>query len=390
MSQNDRDRYLRGGALSWMLAVTQVVLGARVVWRLLRPADPPIRPAAAPPTSIGVVVPVLNEANRLSPCLDGLVQQGPEVREILVVDTGSHDGTCALAKAYTARDPRVRLLEAGPPPAGYNGKVWGLAAGEQRLHPLADWLLMLDADVRPAPGLAASLVARATERDVAVLSVATAQRIAGRLQGILHPALLATLVYRRGVPGRTTSSPTAVLANGQCCLIRRDLLPRIGRLDSEPVRRSLCEDVTLARLAARAGYAVGFYEAPGLVEASMYTDWREAWHNWPRSLVMRDAEFALGDWLGLLEVVLVQALPLWLMLLPVRRRLRQLNLILLAARIGVLAGMARAYPSRPWTYWLSPLADLPAAFALWRSVFVHRQTWRGRTYALHDGVIARV
>ena len=45
----------------------------------------------------------------------------------------------------------------------------------------------------------------------------------------------------------------------------------------------------------------------------------------------------------------------------------------------VLAGTARAYPNPPWTYWLSPLADLPVAIKLLQSAFRRQHTWRGRT-----------
>ena len=213
-----------------------------------------------------------------------------------------------------------------------------------------------------------------------MLSVATTQRLSGAVEGLLHPALLATLVYRFGRPGGSTRSPSRAMANGQCCLVRRDLLHQLGGFSV--VRDSLCEDVTLARLAACSGDAVGFFEAEGLVEVAMYADWREAWRNWPRSLATRDALSGVAGWLGLLEVLLVQALPLPLLLTrwPVGAP-RRLNLLLLAVRAGMLVGMARAYPSRPWTYWLSPLLDLPAALALWRSALRRRHTWRGRTYA---------
>ena len=154
------------------------------------------------------------------------------------------------------------------------------------------------------------------------------------------------------------------------------------------MRDSLCEDVTLARLAACSGDDVGFFEAEGLVEVAMYADWREAWRNWPRSLATRDAISGVAGWLGLLEVLLVQALPLPLLLtrLPVGAP-RRLNLLLLAVRAGMLLGMARAYPSRPPTYWLSPLLDVPAALALWRSALRRRHTWRGRTYQRQKGLI---
>ncbi len=88
----------------------------------------------------------------------------------------------------------------------------------------------------------------------------------------------------------------------------------------------------------------------------------------------------------------MQALPPALLLLGWRRAraLRRVNSLLLIARIGVLIGMARAYPARPWTYWFSPLLDLPAALALWRSALRGRHTWRGRTYQRQKGLIVGV
>ena len=54
------------------------------------------------------------------------------------------------------------------------------------------------------------------------------------------------------------------------------------------------------------------------------------------------------------------------------------NGVLAAARAGVLVGTVRVYRSVPWSYWLSPLCDLPAAVQLWRSLLHRRHTWRGR------------
>jgi len=374
--------------LRLLLVFVQSALGARVVWRLVRTArDVPIRPAPVrtiEPGAVAVIVPVLNEAHRLGPCLEGLLASGGEVGEILLVDSGSTDATCDLVRAYARRDRRLRLVEAGRAPVDWNGKVWGLAAGERALGTAAAWVLTLDADVHPAPALARSLVVRAEHRQLRFLSVATAQRLSGPVEGLLHPALLATLVYRFGPPGGATRTPGAVLANGQCCLIRRDLLRQLGGFQT--VRDSLCEDITLARLAAWCGDAVGFFEAPGLIDAAMYADWHDAWRNWPRSLATRDALFGVAGWLGLLEVLLVQALPLPLLLTRwPAGALRQMNVLLLVIRVGMLVGMTRAYPSRPGTYWLSPVLDLPAACALWRSALRKQHIWRGRAYTRQKG-----
>jgi dolichol-phosphate mannosyltransferase len=46
----------------------------------------------------------------------------------------------------------------------------------------------------------------------------------------------------------------------------------------------------------------------------------------------------------------------------------------------VLFGTARAYPQRPWTYWLSPLLDLPVVLRLIQRGLQRRHSWRGRRY----------
>src|SRR5215207_7629651 len=80
-----------------VLAVLQAMLGLRVAWRLLRTAGGPRIPRVEVPTlvagQVAAIVPVLNEAARLGPCLAGLAAQEPELGAVLVVDGGSTDDT---------------------------------------------------------------------------------------------------------------------------------------------------------------------------------------------------------------------------------------------------------------------------------------------------------
>jgi dolichol-phosphate mannosyltransferase len=83
----------------WLIVLIQIVLAIRVGLRMVRSASGTqitVDPRAwIPAGSISVVVPVLNEFGRLGSCLDKLISCGSEVREILVVDGGSSDGTAA-------------------------------------------------------------------------------------------------------------------------------------------------------------------------------------------------------------------------------------------------------------------------------------------------------
>lgn len=382
-------RDLHAGGL--LFGVVQGVLAARVVWRMAaRAAGPPITISTVPPdaASVSVIVPALNEASRIGLCLEGLLAQDATVAEILVVDGGSQDGTQQLVIEAGQRDPRVRLLDASPVPEDWNGKAWGLQVGIAQASRPTRWLLTVDADVRPRAGLVAALVARAEADCVVTASVATRQELAGSGLGLLRPACLTTLVYRLGRPGQIARRPADVQANGQCQLFERAALQQVGGFGA--VRASRCEDVTIARAMVADGGRAGFYETAGemdgepvgLVSVRMYEDWREAWDGWTRSLPLRDSFTRWTSLLGLAEVTLVQAAPLpltvWLLKRGGSRQLLALNVLLLLVRFGVLVGTRRAYVTRPWTYWLSPLADFPVTVRLWASILKRRHTWRGR------------
>src|SRR5690242_15575117 len=98
---------LKTKALARFLApifFAQAVLGMRVMLRLLRSAGgeriSSEEALVRGEERVSVIVPVLNERNRLSSCLEGLIAQGSEVAEIVVVDGGSDDGTQQLVYTY--------------------------------------------------------------------------------------------------------------------------------------------------------------------------------------------------------------------------------------------------------------------------------------------------
>jgi dolichol-phosphate mannosyltransferase len=371
-------------ALFMGVALIQLWLAPGIIIRMLKTARGTRLPSIPTPhrgeqACLTIIVPVLNEYTRLAPCLEGLIQQGGAVGEILVVDGGSCDGTQELVRDFQRRDQRIRLLDASPIPPDWNGKVWGLHIGEQYCSASSRWLLTIDADVYPAPNLTSSLLAYAKSANLVALSLATLQEIAGVGQGLLHPALLTTLVYRFGIPGHVMRDIHTVQANGQCFLVQRSLLTQIGGFQA--VRTSLCEDSTLARLLVAHGQAVGFYEAGSLARVEMYAHWRETWQNWTRSLPMHDHFSGWHTLSGWLEILFVQALPLPLLFVAICQRsqlLILLNSLLVALRFGVLFGTARAYQHRPWSYWLSPLCDLAVAYKLAASLLRRRHIWRGR------------
>jgi dolichol-phosphate mannosyltransferase len=141
------------------------------------------------------------------------------------------------------------------------------------------------------------------------------------------------------------------------------------------------EDVALARRLAHSGWNVAMLDGAELLTTRMFDDLDDTWRGWGRSLALPGVEPVWRQVGDVLVVLVAQALPLPRVL---TRRADLLDVVLLAARLGTLAGTAQAYERRGGTYWLSPLADLPAVAALAagvvRPLLGRRHEWRGRTY----------
>ncbi|HYH12829.1 MAG TPA: glycosyltransferase family 2 protein [Thermomicrobiales bacterium] len=372
------------------ILLVQLVAAFRVIARLVRTGrGESIAPAGSRPRDLGsvaVIVPVLNEETRLSPCLDGLALQGEEVREILVVDGGSSDGTVALARGWVERDGRIRLIDASPVPGNWNGKPWGLHVGLEHVDDDVRWILTVDADVRPGSDLVSSLLAHAETRDLRVMSVATPQRVSGAAEAAVHTSMLASLVYRYGIPGHAYDRPDDVQANGQCFLIDRRTLQQVGGF--AVVARSVVEDVTLARRCASMGIPVGFYEpdrSAAMVTVEMYTGWYDALNNWSRSLPMRDRRSGITWWMRMVDMAATQAMPVLALAvtarwrsIPFRSLVLRLNIGLVVMRLGTQAGMARAYIDLPRLHWLAVVFDPIAVTVILIQSQRREHRWRGR------------
>ena len=110
---------------------------------------------ASTKSPVCVVIPTLNEADRLAACLASVGWAA----EVIVADAGSTDGTEAIARRYGATVVQVR----GTTIAGQRNAAADLAS--------QPWILYLDADERVTPELAASIA------DATVAPLADAFRI---------------------------------------------------------------------------------------------------------------------------------------------------------------------------------------------------------------------
>jgi dolichol-phosphate mannosyltransferase len=390
-------------ACFFLVLLVQVPAFAVVVSRLSRGPGrrQPLQPQRSEPKRLGtvsIIIPTLNEASRIIPCLEGLTRQGYEVREMIVVDSHSQDGTVELVKAAQKNDPRFRLLTDDPLPSGWVGRPWALHSGFQASSEQSEWILGIDADTQPQPELAASLVASALAEGYDLVSLSPQFVLKDLGEFWLQPALLMTLIYRFGAAGDRHNASERIMANGQCFLCRRSLLVDLGGYAS--ARNSFCDDVTLARYAAAHGAKVGFWDGTKLLKVRMYEGAAETWREWGRSLDLKDAATPQQTWGDLGLLIAVQGLPLPLLLVLASQIGSKpfsatwgvalgLNALLVMMRIGMTVAIAPSYdfsqakPGATVAFWLSPLADPLAVIRIFLSSIRTPTQWRGRHYAAH-------
>jgi dolichol-phosphate mannosyltransferase len=377
------------GLLLALQAIALLILMARLAGGRTR--TPPLEPMARSKGSVRVsaVVPTLNEEARLGPCLEGLHRQGPELVEVLVVDSRSTDGTVALVEAMARRDPRFRVVYDDPLPPGWIGRPWALHFGFLRTDPASEWVLDVDADTEPQPGLVNAAVEAARKGSFDALSLSPQFRLVSLAEFWLQPALLLTLIYRFGPSGTAKPArPERVMANGQCFLMKRQWLVRVD--GHTAARRSFCDDITQARALAAAGARVGFFDGARLIQVRMYSSALETWNEWGRSLDLKDASTPLWQAFDCAFLLLAQGLPVPVLLAltltsPVSgftlTALGWVNGLLLAVRVLLLFGVRGSYERLRWSFWLSPLADPLAVLRIWISALTVPRRWRGRTYS---------
>jgi dolichol-phosphate mannosyltransferase len=373
-----------------LIALIQIALGMRFVLRTIRTLNGKrISHGGASDTGggISIIVPVLNEAARIRQCLESLSAQGEAVTEIIVVDGGSSDGTTGIVSSFISKDSRIRLVPAPELPDGWNGKAWGLQVGLDAATTKTRWILTVDADVQAMPGGPSRLASFAAAEAIPFLSIATGQRVSTPGLAIIHPSLLATLVYRFGIPGHRATSIDDVQANGQFALYDNRRLRTTGGF--AVARDSICEDVTLARHLFLSGYEVGFFEGPDIAETEMYASGSECLSGWTRSLTLRDRFAPSAGINGLINMLFLQVVPIIAVIVSPsavasRSAFGFMARFLLGCRLGVLVGTRRAYRMPSILYWVSPLADPVCFIAYFRQLVRRNHVWRGRTMVVRE------
>jgi len=246
---------------------------------VVKPTPAPERPPSQPRPLVSILLPVKNEEINLEACLDRLLAQDYQPKEIIVINDHSLDRTAEILSRYRQLyTNEIRVLEAPPVPSGWTGKNWALAQGS----PLArgDWLLFTDADTRHEPWSLSSALTHGEGKDLDLLTLAPRCLTGGFWEKVLQPTAMALMGL--WFPFTRVNHPASPLSfgNGQYLLIRKKAYQAVG--GHERVREAFLEDFALVREAKKARFRIECAIGTAIYGTRMYRSFPGIWQGWRR------------------------------------------------------------------------------------------------------------
>ncbi len=233
---------------------------------------------------ISILLPVLNEADRITPTLQSLLnQQHIEQLELIIRDDGSTDQTIELVKHLTRNSAfAINLItDDEPAPDGWVSKSWSC----YRMSQVATGsvLVFIDADVIFAPTAISQAVATMRKHKLDLISPYPAQTALTWSERLIQPLLqwswLTFLPLR--IAERSTN-PALSAANGQFIVVDAEKYHASGGHSAQPA--AVLDDIALLQTIKRNGGTGVVIDGTTLARTRMYRNVTELTDGYAKSL----------------------------------------------------------------------------------------------------------
>jgi chlorobactene glucosyltransferase len=340
--------------------------------------------------TVSLLVPARNEAENLPTLIPSLLAQDYPKLEIIILSDHSSDQTLAIAKAYAAEDPRLRVLEGGELLPGWMGKQ--NACRQLAEAASGEILLFSDADTNWQPDAVSLIIKAFHHQRLDGLSAWPEQLLVGPLSHLTQPFMCWSLLALLPVPLIPNPRfPGIVSANGQLIAFTRECFEDFGGF--EVAKSSILDDMALARAVKRAGRRFSLLGAVGSIRCRMYGSDREVFDGFaraafvnlggsPLALIAVAAALSwlfVGPWLWLLTAMINSdswLLPALALLLSLTGRAVSDAVFGFSTSFGLLQAPSVA-------------AWVTIALASWYRYATGQIAWKGRVYDLRPNAQAK-
>jgi cellulose synthase/poly-beta-1,6-N-acetylglucosamine synthase-like glycosyltransferase len=222
---------------------------------------------------VSILIPARNEEKNIGQLLDYLLQHDYPNLEIWVYDDLSTDRTWNIIDFYAKNHSSIKAIKGKILPQGWLGK--NNACHQLALKAEGEYLLFMDADVKPDKGLITNALAHLNKYNLDLLSIFPVQKMISFTEKITVPLMNWILVSLLPlILTRISQNSSFAAANGQFMLFRKDVY--IREKFHQLFKKQKVEDIHIFRSMKRKGYRTHTLLGNRQISCRMYHSWSEA------------------------------------------------------------------------------------------------------------------
>lgn len=227
---------------------------------------------------VSILVPARNEEANIANCINGILNQSYQAKELIIIDDCSTDNTFNIASSINKEN--LKIIKGDPLPDGWIGKNW--ACHQLAQNAGGDYLLFIDADVQIKKESISSAIQELQSSNAVLISIFPTQIMKSFGELLIVPLmnwLLLTFLPLKFV--FTFSNNSFVAANGQFMLWKRDVYFNLG--GHKQVKDKIVEDMELAKLVKKNKLKVKTLLGGDLIYCRMYQSFTQAYNGFAKN-----------------------------------------------------------------------------------------------------------